>query len=155
MRAVRPVTMAARLGPYLRYYSSHRPTDDHGAQPMVLIVFDDELAATPLPARGRRRDGPDEDRSSPAGLLPRPAGAAGAAGTRVARSRRRLGAGPPAVRPLNINERWENESHEAVLHPLRSGRGPSTPSGGTTCSAASRTGGSICKGRYFGSIEPV
>ncbi len=45
-RAVRPVTMAARLAPYLRYYSSHRPTDDHGAQPDVLIVFDDDIAQT-------------------------------------------------------------------------------------------------------------
>ena len=45
-RAVRPVTMAARLAPYLRYYSSHRPTDDHGATPVVLIVFDDDIAAT-------------------------------------------------------------------------------------------------------------
>ena len=45
-RAVRPVTMAARLAPYLRYYSSHRPTDDHGAQPAVLVVFDDDIAAT-------------------------------------------------------------------------------------------------------------
>ena len=45
-RAVRPVTMAHRLAPYLRYYSSHRPTDDHGAEPAVLVVFDDDLAAT-------------------------------------------------------------------------------------------------------------
>ncbi len=45
-RAVRPVTMAARLAPYLRYYASRRPTDDHGAQPAVLVVFDDELAAS-------------------------------------------------------------------------------------------------------------
>ena len=44
-RAVRPVTMAARLAPYLRYYSSHRPMDDHGVQPTLLVVFDDELAA--------------------------------------------------------------------------------------------------------------
>ena len=44
-RAVRPSTMAARLAPYLRYYASHRPTDDHGSRPAVLVVFDDELAA--------------------------------------------------------------------------------------------------------------
>ena len=42
-RAVRPVTMASRLAPYLRYYSSHRPVDDHGAQPAVLVVFDDDV----------------------------------------------------------------------------------------------------------------
>ncbi len=42
-RAVRPGTMAARLAPYLRYYSSKRPLDDHGAWPLVLIVFDDGL----------------------------------------------------------------------------------------------------------------
>ena len=45
-RAVRPGTMAARLAPYLRYYSSRRPLDDHGALPTVLVVFDDDLAAT-------------------------------------------------------------------------------------------------------------
>ena len=45
-RAVRPVTMAARLAPYLRYYSTHRPIDDHGARPAVLVVFDGDLAAT-------------------------------------------------------------------------------------------------------------
>ena len=45
-RAVRPSTMSARLAPYLRYYSSLRPTDDHGTRPSVLVVFDDEIAAT-------------------------------------------------------------------------------------------------------------
>ena len=45
-RAVRPSTMSQRLAPYLRYYSSHRPTDDHGTRPSVLVVFDDEIAAT-------------------------------------------------------------------------------------------------------------
>ena len=45
-RAVRPSTMSARLAPYLRYYSSHRPTDDHGTRPDVLIVFDDDIAQT-------------------------------------------------------------------------------------------------------------
>ncbi len=44
-RAVRPATMAERLAPYLRYFSTRRPIDDHGVLPSVLIVFDDELAA--------------------------------------------------------------------------------------------------------------
>ncbi len=43
-RAVRPSTMAARLAPYLRYYSSKQPLDDHGEWPLVLMVFDDYLA---------------------------------------------------------------------------------------------------------------
>ena len=43
-RAVRPITMAQRLAPYLRYYSSHRPADDHGHRPLVLVVFDDPVA---------------------------------------------------------------------------------------------------------------
>ena len=45
-RAVRPSTMSERLAPYLRYFSSHRPTDDHGVQPSVLIVFEDNLVQT-------------------------------------------------------------------------------------------------------------
>ncbi len=45
-RAVRPVTMAERLAPYLRYYSTKRPIDDHGARPAVLVVFHEDLAAT-------------------------------------------------------------------------------------------------------------
>ncbi len=45
-RAVRPVTMAARIAPYLRYYSSTRPLDDHGVIPAVLVVFDDDVAAS-------------------------------------------------------------------------------------------------------------
>ena len=44
-RAVRPSTMAGRLAPYLRYYASQRPADDHGVRPRVLVVFDEELAA--------------------------------------------------------------------------------------------------------------
>ena len=42
-RAVRPGTMADRLAPYLRYYSTRRPLDDHGAMPFVLVVFHNEL----------------------------------------------------------------------------------------------------------------
>jgi len=45
-RAVRPVTMAARLAPYLRYYATRRPLEDHGLIPQVLVVFEDDLAAT-------------------------------------------------------------------------------------------------------------
>ena len=45
-RAVRPGTMAARLAPYLRYYSTRHPVDDHGTKPVLLIVFDDELVVS-------------------------------------------------------------------------------------------------------------
>ena len=44
-RAVRPVTMAARVAPYLRYYAGRRPLDDHAVVPLVLVVFDDDIAA--------------------------------------------------------------------------------------------------------------
>lgn len=44
-RAVRPATMAARLAPYLRYYASGRPLEDHGLLPRVMVVFEDDLAA--------------------------------------------------------------------------------------------------------------
>ena len=53
-RAVRPGTMAARLAPYLRYYSSKRPLDDHGEWPLVLIVFDDDLAESNFHGVARR-----------------------------------------------------------------------------------------------------
>ena len=43
-RALNPSTMTARLGPYLRYFSTNRPLDDHGHRPLVLVVFDDFLA---------------------------------------------------------------------------------------------------------------
>ena len=33
--------MAARLAPYLRHYSTWLPRDEHGAQLVVLIVFND------------------------------------------------------------------------------------------------------------------
>lgn len=44
-RAVRPATMAARLAPYLRYYATGRPLEDHGLLPWVLVVFEDDLVA--------------------------------------------------------------------------------------------------------------
>ncbi len=43
-RAIRPSTMAARLAPYLRYYSSKRPLEDHGVPPLVLVAFEGGLA---------------------------------------------------------------------------------------------------------------
>ena len=45
-RAVRPSTIAQRLAPYVRYYSSKRPIDDHGARPAVLVVCLDNIAQT-------------------------------------------------------------------------------------------------------------
>ncbi len=53
-RAVRPGTMAARLAPYLRFYSSKQPLDDHGEWPLVLVVFDDELAESNFHGVARR-----------------------------------------------------------------------------------------------------
>ncbi len=44
-RANRPSTMRDRLAPYLRYYSTRRPLEDHGLIPNVLVVFEDELTA--------------------------------------------------------------------------------------------------------------
>ncbi|MDE2966128.1 MAG: MarR family winged helix-turn-helix transcriptional regulator [Chloroflexota bacterium] len=44
-RAIRPSTMALRLAPYLRYYASRRPVEDHGGIPIVLVVFERGLAA--------------------------------------------------------------------------------------------------------------
>ena len=44
-RAIRPKTMRARLAPYLRYFATRRPTDDHGVRPQLWLVFDDPLAA--------------------------------------------------------------------------------------------------------------
>ena len=39
-RAVRPSTISERLAPYLRYFSSKRPIDDHGVRPAVLVVVE-------------------------------------------------------------------------------------------------------------------
>ncbi|MDE2801920.1 MAG: replication-relaxation family protein [Chloroflexota bacterium] len=45
-RAVRPLTMEERLAPYLRYYSTHRPMDDHGALPTLIVVLQEEVHVT-------------------------------------------------------------------------------------------------------------
>ena len=44
-RAVRPSTMRKRLAPYLRYYSTTQPLDDHGKVPGVIIVVEDSVIA--------------------------------------------------------------------------------------------------------------
>ena len=44
-RAIRPSTMARKLAPYPRYFSSKRPLEDHGVPPIVLVAFDDPLSA--------------------------------------------------------------------------------------------------------------
>ena len=44
-RADRPSTMRDRLAPYLRYYSTRRPLEDHGLIPSVLVVFEEQLTA--------------------------------------------------------------------------------------------------------------
>ncbi|MYE25045.1 MAG: hypothetical protein F4Y01_14070 [Gammaproteobacteria bacterium] len=43
-RAIRPSTMARRLAPYLRYYATRQPLEDHRVLPLVMVAFDDELA---------------------------------------------------------------------------------------------------------------
>ena len=53
-RALNPSTMIARIAPYLRYYSSNRPLDDHGERPMVLIVFEDTLVEANFLGLARR-----------------------------------------------------------------------------------------------------
>ncbi|MCY4617739.1 MAG: hypothetical protein OXD50_04175 [Chloroflexi bacterium] len=37
--------MAERIALYLRYYAARRPVEYHGAIPLVLVVFEDALAA--------------------------------------------------------------------------------------------------------------
>ncbi len=52
-RAIRPKTMTARLAPYLRYFEGHRPLDDHGAVPRLLLVFEQDLLASRFKAVAR------------------------------------------------------------------------------------------------------
>lgn len=44
-RADRPAMMRERLAPYLRYFSTRRPLEDHGVIPSVLVVFEHDLTA--------------------------------------------------------------------------------------------------------------
>ena len=101
-RAVRPSTMSDRLAPYLRYYSSHRPTDDHGTRPSVLIVFDDEIAQTHF-LRVAREEMRTEGTAVPLWVSHSEAvDALGPPGTRLARPRR-LGVAPGPDPPMNMN----------------------------------------------------
>ncbi len=43
-RAIWPSTMARRLAPYLRYYSSKWSVENHGIPHIVIVVFEDEKA---------------------------------------------------------------------------------------------------------------
>ena len=67
-RAVNPSTMSARLAPYLRYYSSKQPLDDHGVVPLVLVVFDDPPGRGELPRRGSQGNGADRRQGAPLGI---------------------------------------------------------------------------------------
>lgn len=53
-RAVRPVTRLERLNPYLRYFDTRRPTDDHGVLPHVLVAFDKAMSAAHFFSLARR-----------------------------------------------------------------------------------------------------
>lgn len=44
-RATTPSTMTARIAPYIRYFSTPLPSEDHDTFPILLIVFQDPLAA--------------------------------------------------------------------------------------------------------------
>ena len=77
--------MTARISPYLRYYSSHRPTDDHGDRP---VVFEDEFEQTHFLRVARDEMQRAGGRRSPAGLPQEPDGEGRAARTGVAHDRR-------------------------------------------------------------------
>ena len=126
MRAVRPSTMAAKLRPYLGYYATGRPVDDHGVEPVVLMVFEDaavearflvvarkELAhaGVPLPLRVSHRE-----RLEQAGRWV-PFGAAWTRWSRTAPSRR--------------TERTDRE--------VGGGPSPSTPTTSTRCATGARS----------------
>ena len=46
--------MAARVAPYIRYFSSSRPLDDHGSIPAVLVVFEKRVAQSTFVRIARR-----------------------------------------------------------------------------------------------------
>ena len=107
-RAVRPSTMSERLAPYLRYFSSHRPIDDHGTRPSVLVVFDDEIAHTHFLRVAREGDAGGGGRRAPVGLPQGGHRRPGTAGTRLAHPPR-VGVAPGPAAPMNQGQRRELE----------------------------------------------
>ena len=87
-RAVRPSTMSDRLAPYLRYYSSHRPIDDHGVQARRPGRLRRRDRTDPLPARGAGGDAGGTGHGAPVGLPQGGHRRPGAAGRRMAHARR-------------------------------------------------------------------
>ena len=86
-RAVRPVTMAARIAPYLRYYAANRPLDDHGVAPRRPGGLRRRPGRRPLPAGGVRRDEAGRGEGAPVGVPPERPGPVRAAGRGVAETR--------------------------------------------------------------------
>ena len=117
-RAVRPSTMSARLAPYLRYFSSHRPTDDHGVRPSVLVVFDDDIAQTHFLHVAREEMQAEEGRGAPVGLPPGGHRANGTAGTRLAHPRP-VGVAPGAPAPLNHEKNGGSLGRPAAPAPIK------------------------------------
>ena len=71
-RAVRPGTMADRLAPYLRYYSSLNPLRRSRSQwPLVLIVFDDMLVESRFHSVARREMAKERESNCRCGCLTR------------------------------------------------------------------------------------
>ena len=96
-RAVRPSTMSDRLAPYLRYYSSHRPMDDHGVKARRPGRLRRRDRPDPLPARGAGGDAGGTGHGAPVGLPQGGHRRPGAAGRRMAHARRMGVAKDPAA----------------------------------------------------------
>ncbi len=103
-RAVRPSTMATRLAPYLRYYSSHGPIDDHGSTARRPHRLRRRPGRSQLPESGPARDKPHRRRRAPVGIPQGGNRVPGAAGKDVEDSPR-LGTRPRPAEPMNPPER--------------------------------------------------
>ena len=106
-RAVRPSTMSARLAPYLRYYSSHRPTDDPRRAARSPHRLRRRHRPDPLPAPGPGGDAGQWRGGPPVGLPPGGRSGNGAAGPRLAHPPR-MGVAPGPAAPI---ERGVRKNH--------------------------------------------